>query len=167
MHSTMYRNILVPAVGCLLLAGSFAFIPRPISAAVDTYFVLVQTSQGQIKGESTERGHEGWIEAESAALGNLALTEENQAALQNATSGAGAGKVTFNPFSITKKVDVASPQLFQAATRGETVVKVMVDCVSGGRVTHRFTITGGTLSVKPAGPGKEAIIFVGGHAKYD
>jgi type VI protein secretion system component Hcp len=27
-------------------------------------------------------------------------------------TGAGAGKVTFNPFSITKHIDVASPKLF-------------------------------------------------------
>ncbi len=29
-------------------------------------------------------------------------------------TGAGAGKVTFNPFSITRKIDVASPKLFSA-----------------------------------------------------
>jgi len=28
------------------------------------------------------------------------------------SSGAGAGKVTFNPFSITRKTDVASPKFF-------------------------------------------------------
>lgn len=28
------------------------------------------------------------------------------------STGAGASKVTFNPFSITRKIDVASPQLF-------------------------------------------------------
>ncbi len=28
------------------------------------------------------------------------------------SSGAGAGKVTFNPFLITKKIDKASPMLF-------------------------------------------------------
>jgi len=28
------------------------------------------------------------------------------------STGAGAGKVTFNPFSITKRVDKASPMLF-------------------------------------------------------
>jgi hypothetical protein len=167
MNSKIYRKILIPAVAGLLLAGSFAFAPRPVSAAMDTFFIFVETSQGQIKGESTERGHEGWIEAESAALGNLALTEENHAALQRATSGAGAGKVTFNPFSITKAVDSASPKLFQAATRGETVVKVVVECASGQHITHRLTITGGTLSVKPAGPDKEAIIFVGGHVTYN
>ncbi|HXJ01601.1 MAG TPA: type VI secretion system tube protein Hcp [Micropepsaceae bacterium] len=34
------------------------------------------------------------------------------------SSGAGAGKVTFNPFSITRKIDVASPVLFQNACTG-------------------------------------------------
>ncbi len=28
------------------------------------------------------------------------------------STGAGAGKVTFNPFHITKKTDAASPELF-------------------------------------------------------
>ena len=31
------------------------------------------------------------------------------------SSGAGAGKVTFNPFSITRKIDKASPIFFQNA----------------------------------------------------
>jgi type VI secretion system Hcp family effector len=134
---------------------------------MDTYLLFVQTSQGQIKGNSAFPGHQGWIEVESASFGNLALTEENAPAIQRSTSGAGAGKVTFNPFSITKAVDSASPKLFQAATRGETVVKVVVECASGQHITHRLTITGGKLSVKPAGPGKEAIIFVGGHMTYN
>ena len=34
------------------------------------------------------------------------------------STGAGAGKVTFNPFSITRKVDKASPLLFQMAGSG-------------------------------------------------
>jgi len=34
------------------------------------------------------------------------------------SSGAGAGKVTFNPFSITRKIDCASPQFFQMACAG-------------------------------------------------
>src|SRR5580704_14346907 len=40
------------------------------------------------------------------------------------TSGAGAGKVTFNPFSITRKIDQASPILFQMACSG-TAFKVV------------------------------------------
>ena len=35
------------------------------------------------------------------------------------SSGAGAGKVTFNPFSITRKTDRASPMLFQMCCAGQ------------------------------------------------
>ena len=44
------------------------------------------------------------------------------------SSGAGAGKVTFNPFSITRKIDKASPLLFQMACSGtafQTVALVL------------------------------------------
>jgi type VI secretion system secreted protein Hcp len=36
------------------------------------------------------------------------------------SAGAGAGKVTFNPFSITRKVDCASPTFFQMACSGKS-----------------------------------------------
>lgn len=39
----------------------------------------------------------------------------------SATGGAGSGKVTFNPFSITRKVDRASPLFFQYAAIGTKV----------------------------------------------
>jgi type VI protein secretion system component Hcp len=39
---------------------------------------------------------------------------ETQLSLGSQSSGAGAGKVAFNPFSITRKVDKASPTLFSA-----------------------------------------------------
>lgn len=38
--------------------------------------------------------------------------------------GSGAGKVTFNPFSITRKVDKASPNLFKACITGQLIKKV-------------------------------------------
>jgi type VI protein secretion system component Hcp len=53
--------------------------------------------------ESCERDHQ------TAELTEFELSE---VAGGSQSSGAGAGKVTFNPFSITKKVDVASPVLF-------------------------------------------------------
>jgi type VI secretion system secreted protein Hcp len=34
------------------------------------------------------------------------------------STGAGAGKVTFNPFSITRKIDRSSPELFESACSG-------------------------------------------------
>jgi type VI secretion system secreted protein Hcp len=40
------------------------------------------------------------------------------------SSGAGAGKVTFNPFSITRKIDKASPIFFQMACSGTAFQQV-------------------------------------------
>jgi type VI secretion system secreted protein Hcp len=39
-------------------------------------------------------------------------------------SGAGAGKITFNPFSVTRKIDKSSPVLFQAACAGTPYANV-------------------------------------------
>ncbi len=54
--------------------------------------------------------------------------------------GAGAGKVTFNPFSITRKIDAASPVLFDMACSGtpfQTVMLALRKSVGAG-------VTGGT-----------------------
>ena len=40
------------------------------------------------------------------------------------SSGAGAGKVTFNPFSITRNIDCASPTFFQMACSGTAFQQV-------------------------------------------
>ena len=37
---------------------------------------------------------------------------EQTLSIGSQSSGAGAGRVTFNPFSITRKIDVATPKLF-------------------------------------------------------
>ena len=46
---------------------------------------------------------------------------------QSSGSGAGAGKVTFNPFSITKKIDRASPLLFKACITGQHIKSVTLE----------------------------------------
>lgn len=50
------------------------------------------------------------------------------------SSGAGAGKVTFNPFSITRKIDVSSPIFFQMACAGQPFknVSLLLRKSSGG-----------------------------------
>jgi type VI secretion system Hcp family effector len=40
------------------------------------------------------------------------------------SGGAGSGKVTFNPFQITKKVDAATPVLFESAITGASFREV-------------------------------------------
>ena len=41
-------------------------------------------------------------------------------------TGAGAGKITFNPFSITRKIDKASPTLFQMSCSGSAFQNVVL-----------------------------------------
>jgi type VI secretion system secreted protein Hcp len=43
---------------------------------------------------------------------------EQTLSIGSASSGAGAGKITFNPFSITRKIDKASPKFFEMACSG-------------------------------------------------
>lgn len=167
MRTTICHKILLSAAGVLFFAGGLAFTSRPVSAAMDTYLVLVQTRHGQIKGDSTFPGHEGWMDAEKASLGNLDLTEENHDALRELTSKVGPDRATIKSLTIIRSVDSASPKLLEASQRGGEVQSIVVECASGKHITHTLTIIGGTLSVKPAGPGKEAIIVVGGHVTYN
>jgi len=57
------------------------------------------------------------------------------------STGAGAGKVTFNPFSITRKIDKASPVLFQMACSGtafQTVALVLRRSAGGSSAGAAF-----------------------------
>jgi type VI secretion system secreted protein Hcp len=65
-----------------------------------------------IKGESTDKDHKGEI-----AIDGFALSA--QGATQASGSGGGAGKVSIQSFSITKKLDKSSPLLFKAAATGQ------------------------------------------------
>lgn len=46
------------------------------------------------------------------AIKELSEVELEKATGGSQSTGAGAGKVTFNPFSITRKIDKSSPVLF-------------------------------------------------------
>jgi len=56
----------------------------------------------------------GWIDVQSWSWG-----ASNSTNIGSQSSGAGAGKVTFNPFSITRYVDKASPVLMLACASGK------------------------------------------------
>jgi type VI secretion system Hcp family effector len=51
-------------------------------------------------------------------LKNWGFGASNTATITSATMGAGAGKATFQPFNITKMVDVATPALFHTLCVG-------------------------------------------------
>lgn len=59
------------------------------------------------------------------------------------STGAGAGKVTFNPFSITRKIDKSSPEFYNKACSGTAFKKVAL----GARKAAGGTQTGGIYLV--------------------
>ena len=67
-----------------------------------------------IEGESTQKDHKGEIQIDSFSVG--AQGSQN---VGSQSSGAGAGKVSIQSFSITKTLDKSSPLLFQAAATGK------------------------------------------------
>ncbi len=67
-----------------------------------------------IAGESTAKDHKGEIPISGFSVG--AQGAQN---IGSQSSGAGAGKVSIQSFSITKTLDKSSPLLFQAAATGQ------------------------------------------------
>src|ERR1700677_3379543 len=66
----------------------------------------------------------GFSDAQSANGGSLFEVEdfsfdvEQTLNIGSQSTGAGAGKITFNPFSITRKIDLQSPTFFNMACSG-------------------------------------------------
>jgi type VI secretion system secreted protein Hcp len=67
-----------------------------------------------VDGESTSVDHKDWIIIESMSWGADAVR----------SSGGGAGKVSFKDFTITHRIDKASPKLFLACATGQHIPKV-------------------------------------------
>jgi hypothetical protein len=167
MQRAIYRSILGPAVLGLIIAGSFAFTPRPACAAEKFLVATVGTKQGSIKGTSKVKGHEGWHDIESVDLDGLALSEENDAALRrDAASGMATGRRQHKTITIVREVDATSPIFWSALVNNETYKTIAVECANGNHI-RRLTVTGGTMSIKREGPHKEVITIVDGHITYN
>jgi type VI secretion system secreted protein Hcp len=82
-----------------------------------------------ITGESTDAGHNGWIEILSYHHG---VTQPASNTVSSA-GGATAERVNFGDFSITKLVDMASPKIFEASCSGKHIKEVILEiCRAGG-----------------------------------
>ena len=97
-----------------------------------------------IQGSATDRAHPNWVEVTSFDFGST----QN---IGSQSAGAGAGKVKFDSFTVTRKIDKASPSLFQAATAGKHFPTVIVEEVrpssgSGEVVIERITLTDALVS---------------------
>src|SRR5262249_45066925 len=89
-------------------AAAMAVLPATALAASDS-FIWFEGHQGN----STDAQHKGWSE-----LRESSMRGESPSTAGSATSGAGAGKVRLNEFTIKKVVDKASPTFFRQAAAG-------------------------------------------------
>jgi type VI secretion system secreted protein Hcp len=109
---------------CIGLTAGALLAQAPAQAAVDSFLML-----DGIKGESTDKTHQDWIEISSFSFG-----VSHPTTIGSGTSGAGAGKASFSDLSITKTVDKSSPALFFDAASGKHIKDGLLDVVkvSGG-----------------------------------
>ncbi len=95
--------------------------------AVDA-FLSMTTGGKTIEGESKDAAF-----AKTAfEIEDFSFDVENPTTIGSATGGAGAGKVKFNEFHITKVVDKASPALFQHMASGAHFEKVTLSVRKAG-----------------------------------
>jgi len=92
------------------------------SGAVD-YYLKIPT----INGEALAKGFEQQI-----AVDAFSFDVEQTLNIGSQSSGAGAGKITFNPFMIKKHYDTSSPKLFQAACVGQAFPSATFSIVKTG-----------------------------------
>jgi type VI secretion system secreted protein Hcp len=79
--------------------------------AMTAYLTIKGTKQGDIKGGVTDKGREGSIAV-------IAVSYQIETPLDPASGGA-TGKRQHKPITITKAIDAATPNLFQALVTNE------------------------------------------------
>lgn len=108
-----------------------------------------------IDGESTDAGHEKWIELISYSHG---LNQPGSAA--SATGGRSAERVNIDNFTITKYIDASTPGLALACCDGRTIKEVKIElCLASGDkhpyMTY-FLTNAMVSSVNPSGTASAA-----------
>jgi len=98
------------------------------------------TGQPPVSGESFQDAYFKLPTASAAVeIRDFSFGVENLATIGSATSGAGAGKMAFNEFSIAKSVDKLSRSLFQISSVGGHLARAQL----------YLRKTGGTTAGKP------------------
>src|SRR5438132_559214 len=100
----------------VMTAGASAF-----AAQVDFFLTIDGVKQGRFKGDSTDKRHAGEI------MG-LAFDYDVQSP-RDAATGQPTGRRIHKPLVITKRIDAASPQIYQALATNEVLRSVQLDFV--------------------------------------
>ncbi len=98
---------------CLALAAGL--IAAPAISAETGYLTIKGQKSGEIKGEVTNKGHEGTMEV--VALGYMT-------SVQTSSSGIAIGRRVMQPISFTLRWSKATPLLLAATTTSETLTQV-------------------------------------------
>ncbi len=97
-----------------------------------------------VDGESTDDKHKNEIDLSTWGFGAATPTTVSP----GAGAGAGAGKVSLHDFRFTKKIDKASPKLFQACCSGTHLKTATLTCRRAGPSPFEFvTVTLGNVVV--------------------
>lgn len=123
MFHTLSRQKYAVIAACIALAFTLAVVigfgsltPKPLvqtaSAAQSDYYLKID----DIKGESSDAGHQGEIEVNSWSWG-----ASNPTTVGSGTGGLSGGKVNFQDLSVMKRIDKATPKLFLICASGEHI----------------------------------------------
>jgi type VI secretion system secreted protein Hcp len=96
--------------------------------AVDTFLKL-----GDIEGESTDDAHKDEIDVLAFSWGLSQPTAD-----LGSGHGTGAGKAVFEDLVVVKRVDKASPKLFEACATGTHVQAAALTCRKAGKAKQEF-----------------------------
>jgi len=106
----------LPLLAALGVAGGL--LAARSAAGADAWKGYLQL--GQIKGESVEKGHEGWINITT-------FSEGVQTYSSRAGTGAGAGAARWQPITVTHAVDRVSPPASLAVASGNNLGKAVIE----------------------------------------
>lgn len=100
-----------------LAVGFALLVVATATQAVEPIYVQIEG----IEGESQHKNHRGWIEAEAFSQG-VTMTGSTHTG-----GGGGAGRVNFQPITLIKRLDIASPQIWLKLLQGRAVNKVTIE----------------------------------------
>lgn len=95
-------------------------------------FCYSKQSVNEMKGETQD---EEYKKLKAFEILSFELGAENVINIGSVTGGGGAGKAIFKEFTVTKKTDTASPQLFFALCTGQHLIDTFVDLRRSGSGT--------------------------------
>jgi type VI secretion system secreted protein Hcp len=90
----------------------------PATAAAVMGFAVQPAAADTCQFESAATGTFAGANGNKIEIDDFSFDIEQTLNIGSQSSGSGAGKVTFNPFQITKKIDSSTPTLIQSALNG-------------------------------------------------